>query len=337
MHEAAWTRLEQFDRIDLAHLPTPLEPLDRLSEELGGPRIWMKRDDCTGLATGGNKTRKLEYLLADAQRLGADTIITFGAIQSNHARQTAAACAKRGIDCHLILARKVNWQHPDYDRLGNVLLDRLVGATLHIVEVDEVADRYRKLMRNLESTGQRPYVIPTGGSNAIGALGYARCALELLDQTRAQDIDLTTIFHASSSAGTQSGLLLGFALADFAIDVQGVNVSEPDPLAIAQDIVKITGAAHEQWDLPEIDDASIHVDHRYLGEGYGFPTEATVSAVKLVAELEGIVLDTVYSGKAMSGLIDQIVLGDLHGQDVVFIHTGGVASLPVYDTLFDER
>ena len=336
MHETAWTRLEQFDRIDLAHLPTPLEPLDRLSEELGGPRIWMKRDDCTGLATGGNKTRKLEYLLADAERMGADTIITFGAIQSNHARQTAAACAKRGIDCQLILARKVNWQHPDYDRLGNVLLDRLVGATLHIVEADEVTDCYRELVKHCESTGQTPYVIPTGGSNAIGALGYARCALELLGQTDARDIELATVFHASSSAGTQSGLLLGFALAGVATQVQGINVSEPDPNAIVNDIIKITGAAVEQWDLPEVSQERIQVDHRYLGEGYGIPTKATVNAVKLVAELEGIVLDTVYSGKAMSGLIDQIVLGDLNDQDIVFIHTGGVASLPVYDTLFND-
>ena len=337
MNETSWTRLEAFERVPLAHLPTPLEPLDRLSEELGGPRIWMKRDDCTGLLTGGNKTRKLEYLLADAEKMGADTVITFGAIQSNHARQTAAACAKRGIDCHLILARKVKWQHRDYDRLGNVLLDRLVGATLHVVEVDEVTNHYRDLAATLRTSGRKLYVIPTGGSNAVGALGYVQCALELLDQCQQQAIDLVRVVHATSSAGTQSGLLLGFALAGVTTEVFGINVSEIEKDAIAQDIVKITDEAHERWDLPEIKASSIQVDHRYLGEGYGIPTEATVNAVKLVAELEGIALDTVYSGKAMSGLIDQIVLGDLNDiQDVVFIHTGGVASLPVYDTLFEQ-
>ena len=201
--------IEDIPRVALGFLPTPLLPLDRFSEELGGPRVWMKRDDCTGLATGGNKTRKLEYLLADAQADGADVVITIGAVQSNHARQTAAACAATGLECHLILARSVPWQHPGYERSGNVQLDRILGAKIQLVSPDEVAACCDVLLAELRAAGRAPYVIPVGGSNATGALGYVRCAQEILEQCHALELPLTDIVHASASAGTQSGLVAG--------------------------------------------------------------------------------------------------------------------------------
>lgn len=336
-------------RTALAHLPTPLEPLDRLSETLGGPRIWMKRDDCTGLGTGGNKTRKLEFLLGAALAEGADTVITFGAVQSNHARQTAAACAALGLPCHLILARKVPWQDPGYERLGNVLLDRLFGAHVELVEAAEVRDTHRRLLTSLQASGRRPYVIPTGGSSGVGALGYALCADELADQCAERDLVLTDLVHATSSAGTQAGLLAGFALLGRlqpgslpVVRVHGVNVSEPETQAAAL-VETIAGLADDVLALvgsrTPVSRAAIGVDSRFLGAGYGLPTPETLAAIRLVASLEGILLDPVYSGKAMSGLIGRIRSGELDGaSNVVFLHTGGTASLPVYgEALLDRR
>jgi L-cysteate sulfo-lyase len=338
MNETSWTRLEAFERVPLAHLPTPLEPLDRLSEELGGPRIWMKRDDCTGLLTGGNKTRKLEYLLADAEKMGADTVITFGAIQSNHARQTAAACAKRGIDCHLILARKVKWQHPDYDRLGNVLLDRLVGATLHVVEVDEVTNHYRDLAATLRTSGRKLYVIPTGGSNPVGALGYVNCAIEIAGQAEQLSLSFDTIIHASSSCGTQSGLVVGLASLNSTVRLLGINVSHQDGDLLLAELDELCTETAEFTGIPALAPSSICVNDDFLGEGYGIPTPETLEAIHMLARLEGILLDPVYTGKAMAGLIGLIRLGHFSkNQSVLFIHTGGSAGLFAYrDLLMNE-
>jgi len=332
--------LSSLPRTALAHLPTPLTPLDRLSGVLGGPRIWMKRDDCTGLGTGGNKTRKLEFLLGAALAEGADCVITFGAVQSNHARQTAAACAVLGLPCHLILARKVPWQDPGYERLGNVLLDRLFGAHVHLVAGSEVRATHQRLLAELAQAGHQPYVIPTGGSNGVGALGYVLCADELVSQCRDQAVGLTDLIHATSSAGTQAGLLAGLALlgrlepGDERITVHGINVSEPESEVdslmdtigrLAGDAMALTGSSRS------LQPAAIRIDSGYLGEGYGLPTTATLRAIHQVASLEGVLLDPVYSGKAMSGLISKIGQGELDGtSDVVFLHTGGTASLPVY-------
>ncbi len=340
MHSA----LNEQPRVALAHTPTPLEPLDRLSEALGGPRLWAKRDDCTGLGTGGNKTRKLEYLLGRALEEQADTVITFGAVQSNHARQTAAACARIGLPCHLILARKVPWQDPTYERLGNVLLDRMFGAELHLVDPDQLKPTYKALLNDLDRQGRKPYVIPTGGSNGTGALGYVRCALELDQQLREQGVQPAEVLHATSSAGTQGGLLAGFHLIASEADdgnktphvrVQGINVSEPPEAVdglratiagLATDALTLLGAGEA---LPE---AQIHIDSDYLGEGYGLPTPETLDTLKTVASLEGILLDPVYSGKAMSGLIGRLRAGHYdQAADLVFLHTGGAASLPVYE------
>ena len=333
--------LAALPRIALAHLPTPLEPLDRLSESLGGPRIWIKRDDCTGLGSGGNKTRKLEFLIGQAEAEAADTVITFGAVQSNHARQTAAACAKRGLDCHLILARKVPWQDPTYHRLGNVLLDHLFGAHLHLVAPDDALPAFEKLNDELLAGGRKTFVIPVGGSNATGAMGYAVCAAELAAQCDALDLRLSHLVHATSSAGTQAGLLAGFRLLGHAeaeasreVLVHGINVSEPpaEEDALRANIADLAGDALRLAGSPEsLDPTGILVDSAYLGEGYGLPTPETLAAVQRLGELEGILLDPVYSGKAMSGLLGKIRQGEFdEASDVVFLHTGGSAALPVY-------
>ena len=335
-------QLQSLPRTRLAHLPTPLEPLERLTDALGGPRIWIKRDDCTGLGTGGNKTRKLEFLLGAAEAEGAEVVITFGAVQSNHARQTAAACAARGLTCHLILARKVPWTDPNYETLGNVLLDHLFGARVHLLEADEVRSEFQRLRDELDAEGRKSYVIPTGGSNGTGALGYAVCADELAEQSEALDLPMTDIVHATSSAGTQAGLLAGLALLDRpqGVDrsattrVHGINVSEP-PADEPQLIATIAALANDALQLtnrpPEIEAAAVLVDSGYVGEGYGLPTAETYSAVHQLAELEGILLDPVYSGKAMSGLIGKIHRGEFNGtSDIIFLHTGGSAALPVY-------
>ncbi|MCZ6709329.1 MAG: D-cysteine desulfhydrase family protein [Gammaproteobacteria bacterium] len=326
--------IDDIPRRVLGFLPTPLVPLDRFSEQLGGPRVWMKRDDCTGLATGGNKTRKLEYLLAAAQAGGADVVITYGAIQSNHARQTAAACAATGLECHLILVRKVPWQHPAYERSGNVQLDRMLGANVHLVEPSETSTFANELLAELKANDRTPYVIPVGGSNAIGALGYVRCAREIVAQSQVLDLKLTDIVHASSSAGTQSGLLAGLA-EERSVTVHGINVSEPAPELLEQAVWKIAcEVLSEHHPTSTLSRDRIRVDHRYIGTGYGLPTEATLDAIGQLGRSEGVLLDPVYSGKAMAGLIHCIrerEFGD--ASDIVFIHTGGSASLPVYDNV----
>jgi L-cysteate sulfo-lyase len=328
-------------RAPLGFLPTPLMPLDRLSDVLGGPRIWLKRDDCTGLATGGNKTRKLEYLLADALAEGADVVVTFGAAQSNHARQTAAACAALGLPCHLLLTRKVPWQHPGYETSGNVLLDRLLGAAVELVEPRDFPAARERLLHELEAQGRLPYLIPVGGSNHIGAMGYARCALELVEQAEAIGLALTDVMHASSSAGTQAGLLAGFA--GLAIDadgpvprVHGINVSEPDPRTLPGAVAQLAGEIVDQRGLSVALPAdAVLVDNRYLGDAYGVPSPATIDAIRLLGRTEGVLMDPVYSGKAFAALVDRVRQGEFAAiGDLVFIHTGGTAALAVYDNAF---
>lgn len=328
-------------RTPLGFLPTPLTPLDRLSEQFAGPRIWLKRDDCTGLATGGNKTRKLEYLLAHAALEGADAVVSFGAVQSNHARQTAAACAAVGLPCHLLLARKVPWQDAAYDVAGNVLLDRLFGAEVTLVEPAVFDAARERLLDGLEAQGHNPYVIPVGGSSPVGAMGYARAALELLEQAAAAGFRLTDVLHASSSAGTQAGLLAGFA--GLAQDgsflppkVHGINVSEPDPETLPAEVRRLADAVLAERGLgTRLAADAVRVDDRYLGDGYGLPSPATVEAIRLLARTEGVLLDPVYSGKAFAGLIDRVQRGEFaDAADLVFIHTGGTVTLGVYAGAF---
>lgn len=328
--------LARFPRIRLGHMPTPLERMEALSRHLGGPSIWIKRDDCTGLSTGGNKTRKLEYLMADALAQGADTVITAGALQSNHARQTAAAAAKLGLACHLVVDNRTGRTDAAYTESGNMLLDRLHGA--HIARHPGGTDlpgEMETLAAELRDSGRKPYVIPIGGSNVVGALGYANAALELLAQAAEIGLRIDHLIHASGSTGTQAGLVVGMQALNAGIPVLGVSVGapretlEPRVLALAEQT-----AAH--LGLPGVVGArNVQVTSDYVGQAYGVPTEGMIEAVRLVAGKEGILLDPVYSGKAMAGLIDLIGKGRFGKDDnVVFLHTGGAVGLFGYPEVF---
>jgi len=323
-------------RTTLGHYPTPLEPLDRLSHELGGPRIWVKRDDCTGLATGGNKTRKLELLIGDALEQGADTLITFGAVQSNHARQAAAACAKAGLACHLILTKRVSRNNPNYGDGGNVLLGRLLGARQHIIESDQAKDYFKDLQKSLTASGKKTYVVPAGGSNALGALGYASCAEELTQQCDALGISPGHMVHASASAGTQAGLLAGLEQVGLDCHVLGINVYHDDPSKLESRIRELLAEIYASFiEGKKAPFEKIDVNHAYFGEGYGQPTEQCLEAIKTLAELEGLLFDPVYSGKALAAMIDQVTLGNFRdSNDVILIHTGGTPALNVYAEAF---
>lgn len=324
--------LARFPRIRLGHLPTPLEPLTRLSAHLGGPNLWIKRDDCTGLSTGGNKTRKLEYLFADAIANGADTVITAGATQSNHARQTAAAAAKLGLSCVLVLEDRTGRRDAAYTQSGNVLLDTLHGAAIeHVPGGADMPAAMEGAAARLRAEGRKPYVIPGGGSNAIGSLGYVNAALELVSQAAAMDLRIDHVIHATGSAGTQSGLVTGLVALNSGIPVLGIGVSKPQA-AMEEAVLGLCQESAAHLGLPGIvKPEHVAANCNYIGQGYGIPTEGMAEAVRLTAELEGILLDPVYSGKAMAGLIDLVRQGHFApGSNIVFLHTGGTVGLFAY-------
>ncbi len=330
-------QLAKFPRVALGHLPTPLEPMDRLSELLGGPRLWVKRDDCTGLSSGGNKTRKLEYLMADAQTKGADTIITQGATQSNHARQTAAAAAKLGMGCHLLLEDRTGSNDDSYIMSGNVMLDRLHGASVSKWgDGSDMNSEMETLATTLRDEGKTPYIIPGGGSNPIGALGYVNCARELVEQARGMGLHIDALVHATGSSGTQAGLVAGLAAIKSDIHLLGIGVRAPQEKqeGMVYDLAKRTlshlGAS------ADITPSDVRANCEYVGAGYGVPTEGMVAALKLLAETEGLLFDPVYSGKGLDGLIDLTRKGHFDGMsNVVFLHTGGSAALFGYPKTFD--
>ena len=331
-------KLSRFSRVRLAHLPTPLEPLDRLSDHLGGPRIFVKRDDCTGLATGGNKTRKLEFLVAEALDQGCDTLITEGGRQSNHVRQTAAAAARFGLACELVQQEAHFWDDPDYDESGNLFLDRLLGATLH--DVAGEADRKPAMARVAEAVaarGGKPYVIPAGGSTPLGGLGYAGCAFEIADQAETLGISVDHIVLPSGSGGTQGGLIAGLLSLGGHIPALGIDI-DADPQGVPARVRAVAeGTARLLGVGGGVPAAAVAVNSDYAGEAYGAPTEAMIEAVTLLARLEGLLLDPVYSGKAMAGLIDLVRKRFFEdGQSVVFIHTGGIPALFAYRAAFGD-
>lgn len=319
--------LARFPRVRLAELPTPLQPLRRLGDVVGHRQLWVKRDDLTGLATGGNKTRKLEFLLGEALAQGCDVIVTEGAPQSNHCRQTAAACARLGLECALVL----NGDEPGVYQ-GNLLLDRLLGARVHFVgAVDGTARRraLEELAARLRAAGRRPAVIPTGGSTAVGALGYVDAGLELLRQADALGVELRHVVVGASSCGTAAGLVAAACLLGAAPRVHVVSVDQP-----AAEVARWTAAlAGEALDLlgarpARAPEEVMAVYDAYVGPGYGVPTPEGLRAVALFARLEGIVLDPVYTGKAAAGLLDLVARGVLPPDEpVAFIHTGGTASV----------
>jgi L-cysteate sulfo-lyase len=329
--------LARFPRHFLAHLPTPLERLDRLSAELGGPEIWIKRDDCTGLSTGGNKTRKLEFLMAEAEAQGADLVMTQGATQSNHARQTAAFAAKLGMACHILLEDRTGSNNANYNNNGNVLLDHLHGATTEKrpgggdmnAEMEAVADRFR-------AEGRKVYTIPGGGSNTTGALGYVNCAYELLGQLNDRALRVDHIVHATGSAGTQAGLVTGLKAINAGIPLLGIGVRAPKAKQ-EENVFTLASATAEKLGCAGVvrrEDVVANCD--YVGEGYGIPTPGGIEAIRMFAELEGLLLDPVYSSKGAAGMIDLIRKGHFRkGERIVFLHTGGAAGLFGYDSAFD--
>ena len=320
--------LAKFPRARFAHLPTPLEDAPRLAAALGLKRLLIKRDDCTGLAGGGNKTRKLEFLLGEALSQGADTLVSQGAIQSNHVRQTAAAAARFGMACEIILEARTGSNAVDYNGSGNVLLDRLLGASIRTVPGG--TDMNAELARSaddIRARGGKPYVIPGGGSNAVGALGYVDCALELVRQADAAGIVIDRLVTATGSAGTHAGLIAGFALAGADIPILGVGVRAPKDVqeANVHKLAVETAARFGHEDRVTRDLTVADCD--YVGAGYGLIDEAVIDALKLAARTEGLLLDPVYSGKAMKGLIALARQGAFKDETVVFLHTGGAQGL----------
>lgn len=328
--------LDRFPRVSLSHAPTPLEPLDRLRSVVGGPRLWIKRDDCTGLAQGGNKARKLEFLVADALAQGCDTLVTPGAVQSNHVRMTAAAAARFGLKAHAVLERRVPDTDADYEENGNILLDDLFGcARSYVPGGSDVAAACAAVADDLRAKGAKPYVISGGGSNPVGALGYVACAVELLDQASQLGITVTRVVHGTGSSGTQAGLVAGFAALRSPVEVFGVSVRHPREKQEGMVYDLACRTADHLGHGGTVKRERVFADDGYVGPGYGQPTRGMVDAVTLLARTEGILLDPVYSGKAMAGMIDHIRRGTFgENEDVVFLHTGGSTSLFGYKHLF---
>lgn len=321
--------IARFPRIRLGHFPTPLEPMENLTKLLGGPRLWIKRDDCTGLSTGGNKTRKLEFLMAEAIALKADVVITQGATQSNHARQTVAAAAKLSMACHILLEDRTGSTEVSYTDNGNVLLDRLHGATVERrAGGSNMQAEMETLAAKLKADGRRPYIIPGGGSNPVGALGYVNAALELVNQSAERGVQIDHLVHATGSAGTQAGLVVGLHGLNSKIKLLGIGTRAPREKQ--ETMVHDLGC--RTWELMglrgELPREAVTANTDYVGAGYGIPTPGMVEAVNILAKTEGILLDPVYSGKGMAGLIDLIRKGHFaKDQNVVFLHTGGSVAL----------
>ena len=329
-------RLARFPRLDLLTGPTALHKLERLSQWTGR-EIYVKRDDTTPLAMGGNKLRKLEYLAADAQAQGADTLITAGAIQSNHVRQTAALAAQLGLGCVALLENPIGSEDHSYLANGNRLLLELFDATVEsVANLDNADQQLQALAARLRNDGKRPYIVPIGGSNALGALGYVRAGLELAEQISASGLDFAAVVLASGSAGTHSGLALGLSERLPRLPVIGVTVSRPELTQrpkvenLAQATAQLLGIA-----LPKR--FQITLWDEYFGPRYGEPNAGTLAAVRLLAAREGLLLDPVYTGKAMAGLLDGISRGRLADGPVIFLHTGGAPALFAYPSAFGAR
>jgi D-cysteine desulfhydrase family pyridoxal phosphate-dependent enzyme len=330
----------EFERATLAHRPTALEPMPNISVDLGGPDVWVKRDDCTGLGMGGNKARQLEFYFGDALARGADTVLITGAVQSNYVRATAAAAAKLGMGCEIQLEERVRGMDETYRCSGNVLLDQLFGARLHSypegedetgadAELDAIAERLR-------SQGKSPYVIYLSeGHQPLGALGYVEAAREILEQAAVLGADFEAIVVPSGSGATHAGLLVGLRAAGSEVPVHGISVRR-EAKSQAERILRTARTTGEELlgvaDLVNETDVVVHDD--WLAPGYGHPSEDTLEAIKIVAQREGLLLDPVYSGKAFAGLVGLVRRGDLRSHaSILFIHTGGTPALFGYANL----
>ncbi len=328
--------LARFPRRRYTQGQTPLEALPRLTEHLGGPTIYMKRDDLLGLAAGGNKTRKLEFVVADALEQGADTLITCGAIQSNHCRLTLAAAVKEGLKCHLVLEERVAGTY-NPNASGNNLLYNLMGVEgIKVVPGGtDMSQAMQAVADTLAEQGRKAYIIPGGASNEIGALGYVACAEEILSQAFDQGILIDRVVCASGSTGTHAGLVTGFRGNNSNIDVVGINVSRPkeEQEALVYELVQKT--AQKMGIGGAIPAEAVLCFGDYVGQGYSIPTEGMIEAVKMVASTEAILLDPVYTGKTMAGMIDLIRKGFFNKEEtILFVHTGGSPALYAYTDSF---
>lgn len=317
---------EMFARRSLGCFPTPLHELPRLSEALDGPRLFIKRDDLTGRGMGGNKIRKLEFLLGEAIEQGCDTILTAGAAQSNHCRQTAAAAAACGLACHLALGGE------DSEPLtGNLLLDHLLGAQIHWCGSYRKGETLEEIAEEIRREGGSPYVAPYGGSNATGAMGYVEASRELAGQLVERELELTHIVLASSSGGTQAGLIVGHEMFSLRAQIIGIQI-DPEGIegrSLSENVTRIANELACRSGLSRVFSRDeVWVESGYFGGGYGVVGEREREAIRLVASLEGILLDPVYTGRAMGGLIDLVRRGRFHREDsVLFWHTGGSPAL----------
>ena len=319
--------IDSLPRFSLAHLPTPLEELKTLSRQLAGPTLLIKRDDQTGLALGGNKTRKLEFLVGHALAQGADTLVTLGAAQSNHCRQTAAAAAKAGLRCELIL----NGRKPDIAN-GNLLLNEILGAACHWIERSQRAAKLAELDAQLRAQGRQPYLIPVGGSNGVGATGYVVAMQELVAQLGGRRVD--HLVFGTSSGGTQAGIVLGARIAGFTGQLHGLSIDKNDPehFEYEAEVAQISNDCAAYIGSPvRVTRDDVKVVYGYKGEGYGVVGSLERDAIRLLARSEGIVLDPVYAGRAFGALVD-LIRKDVFkkGETVLFWHTGGSPALFAY-------
>ena len=326
--------IENFQRVSLGHFPTPVEYLKSISAFLGGPQIYIKRDDCTGLATGGNKTRKLEFILADALDKNADLVVTVGAIQSNHARQTAAACAKLGLRCLIILEHRLKGAPEIYNNSGNVFLNKVFGAEMIMCPKDRVVEDYAdEIIEERRRGGENPYFIPVGGSNHLGELGYIECFREITKDQNSESF--SHIILATGSGGTHAGLIAGKTIFKSDIEVIGISIKgtkkeqEEKVFQLAINSLEyVSGPSPSKEDVIIMDD--------FVGPGYAEPTDGMRKALSLMATKEGILLDPVYSGKAFDGLIGLIKSNFFQPSDkVLFLHTGGSAAIPAFEWAFE--
>ncbi|MGP4714849.1 MULTISPECIES: D-cysteine desulfhydrase family protein [unclassified Psychrobacter] len=321
-------------RQPLGYFPTPLIELTRLSKKLGGPKIFMKRDDNTGLALGGNKTRKLEYIMGDALKQGADTVITAGAAQSNHCRQTAGAAASLGLECHLVLGGKEPQQAG-----GNLLLDKIFGCHIHWAGANRKGEDIPALVDQLKAEGKKPYVIPYGGSNELGATAFVQAFKEMEAQRQSMDVTLTHIVFASSSGATHAGLMIGNKMIGSDCQIIGINIDkgEMDKVPFDQHIINLANSTAKLIEADiSFSDNDLILNSDYVGEGYGVVGALENEAIEMTAQIEGILLDPVYTGRAMGGLIDMIRTDQIKPSDsVLFWHTGGAPALFAYSDDLD--
>ena len=324
-------------RTRLGHFPTPLEPLKRLSEWLGGPSVWVKRDDASGMGQGGNKVRALEFVVPEAVTAGADILLTAGVVQSNSVRQVAAAAAKTGVDCHFaVITDRVGRTDQDYDRTGNIFLDHLYGATHEVISFhDDRAAALERIAARLRAAGRKPYIVPYGCANRLGAIGYLNAAAEIAAQAEALGISVSHVVHASGTGGTQAGLIVGFAALGLPVDVIGIDI-DADAAGVRERVTRLVRELADEVRLaPGPLEHKIIIESGFSAGAYGQADEPTVAAMTIAARLEALTVDPVYSGKGLAGLIGLAKAGRFGPSDnVVFLHTGGTPAIYAYRSLF---